>query len=32
MTPLEYLELEPELEVAQPPFCTWGAGATARSG
>ncbi len=25
VTPLEYLELEPELDVAQPPFCTWGA-------
>ena len=25
ITPLEYLERFPELEVAQPPFCTWGA-------
>ncbi len=33
ITPLEYLELEPELDIAQPPFCTWGAdGLRARSG
>ena len=25
VTPLEYLELEPQLDVVQPPFCTWGA-------
>jgi 1,4-alpha-glucan branching enzyme len=25
ITPLEYLERHPELEVAEPPMCTWGA-------
>jgi 1,4-alpha-glucan branching enzyme len=25
ITPLEYLALEPELDLVQPPFCTWGA-------
>jgi 1,4-alpha-glucan branching enzyme len=25
VTPLEYLAAEPELDVVQPPFCTWGA-------
>jgi 1,4-alpha-glucan branching enzyme len=24
-TPLQYLEIEPELDVVQPPMCTWGA-------